>query len=32
MNVPIMKEAIGSSQLYGDVSAQEVELIKKNGP
>lgn len=29
MNVLIMKEAIGSSQLYGDVSVQEVELIKR---
>lgn len=29
MNVLIMKEAIGSSQLYGDVSVQEFELIKR---
>lgn len=28
MNVLIMKEAIGSNQLYGDVSVQEVEVIR----
>lgn len=28
MNVLIMKETIGSNQLYGDVSVQEVEVIR----
>lgn len=29
MNVLIMKDTTGSSRLYGDVSVQEVELIKR---